>query len=120
MHRQRRLRINLIRPARAQKVTDDGNVRIENLRSCRRSAIDGQLPAGPAGALRAWRHLGRLRWSGCGGRSLRRGRRLRLILKSCELPFERLKTLIIVGLQSIDLGPQRVKLCNSRSLGETL
>src|SRR5262245_53924134 len=118
MHLQGRLRIDFIRPGRAQKVTDDGNVRIENLRSCRRSAIDGQLPARPARALRAGRHLGRLRWSGCG--RLRRGCRLRLTLKSCELPFERLKTLIIVGLQSVDLCFQRVKLCNSRSLGETL
>src|SRR5437870_12109620 len=93
MHRQGRVRINVVRPGRpgrAQKVTDDGDVGIENLRSGCRAALDRQLTSRRARSLRAGRDVGCLRRGWGRRRGFRRWRRLRWVgleLQSLELAF---------------------------------
>src|SRR5262249_1210355 len=102
------IRINLVRPEGSDKVTDHGDVRIEDLGALS-AAVNGQLSRWPARSLGAAGNLhGRLLclWL-LRLRFRRRSRRslrfriccwLQLSLKRLQLHFERLNTFLVVGL----------------------
>jgi hypothetical protein len=125
VHLQRRTRRDRVPPHGAQKVADHRDIRIEHLRSRRRTAVHRQGASWSTSAFRSRRHLRCWFRRGSGRRRccsrLRSGRRRRLrggrrALCCRQLAFERRQAIAVLLLQRfevlaqlIDFLPQRLR-----------